>query len=508
MISLEAIRKRSRLEIDNCNKSHDLAGKTARGGVISLASNLVKVFTQLFITAILSRILSVNDYGLMAMSWALIAFLAMFQDMGMATATLRERVIDHRFVSTLFWVGLGVSLIIYLICCALSPLASLFYRDDRLTAIVIFSALTIPLAALGGQQETLLTRQGRFLEIQTIRTGSQALGGLVAIVAAWLLNAGYWALAIQGVSALVIANIGFWSRSGWIPGRPSSLRSVRGAFSFGGYLMLFNAVNYAHRQMDNVIVGRVLGAASLGLYSRAYNIFMLPLTAITWPLGGVVIPLMARSQDDFDKLDRIYRSALASIFVLTAPVAGAFFLFAEEAVTILYGSKWLPSADVLRVLAIAILWQPAYTSGGWIEIALGRTKRHFHASVVAAGVYLICYLIGVRHGIFGIAVAYCVGNGLVILPWLWWCTRGTNTTLRGIWSSMSMPSLALLSATAITIATAPHIRLDWWPSLLCRGAIYGCSYLIFILLCARLNKGWFSLIEGSISKLFSNRKAA
>jgi PST family polysaccharide transporter len=269
-------------------------------------------------------------------------------------------------------------------------------------------------------------------------------------------------------------------------------------------MMLFNSVNYAHRQGDNLIVGRELGAAALGLYSRGYNLFMLPLMMIAWPIASVVMPLMSRQQDDPPRFATTYASALASVYLLTAPVAGGLFLFSQEAITVLYGAKWVESAAVLQILAIAILWQPAYTSGGWIDLSLGRSKRQFQASLACAGVYLTCYLIGVRYGIVGMAKGYLCSNLIIIVPWLWWTSRGTLITFGLILRSVRGSIFALAGALLVTWLATPHLPGEGLLNFVLRCTLYGATYSLVTLICWKVDRGWSTLIMSAISKLKSN----
>ncbi len=493
--------RNSIVEIEEANGTEEMGRKTARGGVINISSSFTKTFVQLVMTAILSRILSVDDYGVMAMSSSVIAFFGMFTDLGMGGSTVRERVIEHRQVSTLFWIGLGVGCTTFLVSCLLSPFVAAFYRDYRLIGMLAFASLAMPMSALGAQHQAILARQARWIEISASSIGAQCIGGMIAIFFAWFFHIGYWALALQSVSAAAFNAIFLWTLCRWRPGRPSNVRQAKKAISFGSFLLLFNIVNYVHRQTDNLIVGRELGAVELGFYSRGYNLFMMPLTMIVWPMAGVVMPLMARQQDDPPRFAQTYTSALASVYLITAPLAGFLFLFADDCVNILYGAKWTESADVLRILAIGILWQPAYTSGGWIDMSLGRSKRHFQASLFTLCVYLPAYLIGVRGGVVGMAKAYVIANAITIIPWLWWTTRGTMIGFGNIWRAVRSPACALAPALAAILFITPHMPLSGMASFVLRAALYGAIFLLAVLICWKTDRTWANLIAMTVNKL-------
>lgn len=508
MLMRKSLRRDSACEIAEANRGGELGQKTARGGMINLAASFARTLIQMSITVFLSRLLSIDDFGVMAMSGTVIVFFAMFSDLGLSGATILQRQVEHQMLSTLFWISTGVGGALFLLCCGLAPLVGYFYSDQRLILVVMFASLSIPLASLGSQHQALLTRQMSWHKISGAAVFSQFAGGVIAILTAWTLSIGFWALALQSVSAAAINTILLWHLCQWRPGSPSRLRDAGHAASFGGYLMAFNAVNYVHRNMDNVIVGHHLGATALGLYSRGYSLFLMPISAIVWPIGSVVTAMLARFQDQRERFALAYNSSLACVFLITAPLAGGLYLFADETVTLFYGAKWIESASVLRILAIGILWQPAYTSGGWIELSLGRSKRHFHASIVSSAIYLVAFLVGVRSGIEGIAKAYIVANMLVVGPWLWWCARGTDITLTGIARAISGPTVALALTVGVVYLATPYVPLAGLANFFLRGLLFGLVYVLAILAWWKVDRGWASMIEFAGSKLISRRRTA
>lgn len=495
--------RNSAQEVEEANRTEEMGRKTARGGVLGVGASFTKAIIQLVITALLSRILDIDDYGVAAMSGTVLAFFGMFSDLGMGGAIVQRQTVDQRLLSNLFWISSAVGVGLFLIICALSPLVAMFYHDSRLIGLVAFAGLGIPLASLSSAHQAMMARQARWVELNGLFVVSQILAGVIAVLAALYLAIGYWALALQGVLGGFFVLIALWTVCRWRPSGPRNLREARHAVHFGGFLMAFNFVNYAHRQMDNLIVGRTLGAAELGLYSRGYNLFMLPLTMVVWPMAGVVTPLLARQQDEPDRFAATYYGALAAVYVITAPLAGGLFLFAEESVTLLYGAKWVEVSGVLSILAIALLWQPAYSSGGWIELSLGRSKRHFYAISVAAPAYLAAFLIGVQDGILGMAKAYLVANVVIVGPWLWFTSMRTKITLAGILRATRGSLLAMGAAVAVIWALTPYVHVPggWIVDFFVRAALFGLVYLLVLLVCWRFDRGWSDIITPALNKL-------
>jgi O-antigen/teichoic acid export membrane protein len=177
------------------------------------------------------------------------------------------------------------------------------------------------------------------------------------------------------------------------------------------------------------------------------------------------------------------------------------YLFSDECVTILYGQKWHESADILHILAIAIVWQPAFTSAGWIEISLGRTKRHFQAACCSVLIYLVAFIIGVKGGTVGMAKAYVIANMVVVGPWLWWATRGTAISLGGILTAVRGSIVALGLSVGTTLIMGPYLPGEGVLNFFGRALFFGIVYLCVVLVLWKIDHRWAALIRGALSKL-------
>ncbi|HEX9770193.1 MAG TPA: oligosaccharide flippase family protein, partial [Kiloniellales bacterium] len=149
---------------------------------------------------------------------------------------------------------------------------------------------------------------------------------------------------------------------------------------------------------------------------------------------------------------RLYLTSIAGLMVITAPLSGLLVLFAEPLVLTLFGAQWAPSAPIFVALAISILIQPVYTSAGWIYVSLGRTRRLMRAGIVATAWYCSAFLIGLKFGGFGVALAYACSIFFLTPPWLWWATRGTALSLRDIVQIVWPPILSTVGAGVVAVA--------------------------------------------------------
>ncbi len=339
----------------------DLAGRSTRGGAVTLSAQVVKFAVSTAATILLARLLAPQDYGLIGMVAILTSFLGMFQYMGLSTATIKWSELDHRQVSSLFWLNIGLSAAIMLVALAGAPVLAWFYKEPRLIGITAGYALTIFLTGLTIQHEAILMRQMRFTAVAIIEITAMTVGLCAAVVAAWY-GAGYWALVINQMVLAVVAIIGLWTACKWRPGWPGRSKDIRSLISYGGNLTGFNVMNYLSHNLDNALIGKFWGAYQLGIYSRAYQLLLMPMAQINSPL-------------------------VSRIFML---------------------------------LGVAAMIQPVTRTVLWLFTTQGRTREMFKWGFISSAIGVISIVAGLPWGATGVAAAYAVTDLCVTTPLLFW----------------------------------------------------------------------------------------
>ncbi|WP_432538143.1 oligosaccharide flippase family protein [Kineococcus auxinigenes] len=189
----------------------------------------------------------------------------------------------------------------------------------------------------------------------------------------------------------------------WHPRHFVDRRSLRELWRFSGGMLGFNVVNYWGRNADNLLIGRFLGAAALGLYGRGYNLMLLPVTQITGTLGRVMFPTLAAVRDDHPRVRSMYLRSLGVINFLTIPALVGLAATAEGLVPLLWGEQWVGVTPVLQVLCIAGVPQCIATSVGWLYQSQGRTTLMFVMGVISSVVGVAAMAAGLHWGIVGVA---------------------------------------------------------------------------------------------------------
>jgi len=352
----------------------DLKGRSVRGGAVTMTAQAAKFVLGTGSTMILARLLTPEDYGLIAMVTAVTGFVAMFKDMGLSMATVQRAEINHGQISTLFWVNVAVSVLLMLAACALAPGIAWFYGEPRLTWITLALAGGFIFGGLTVQHQALLRRQMRFSTLSTIEVSSMVAGILTGVLSA-LWGLGYWSLVWMQLSQALAMALGVWITCRWKPGLPARGSGVRPMLAFGGNLTGFSIVNYFARNLDNVLIGWSCGSRQLGFYSKAYSLLLLPLQQVNAPISSVAIPALSRLQHDPKRYTDYYLKSAGLIVALTAPLVVFMAVESNEIVTVILGGQWEGAAAIFFVLSFACLVQPAAVTAGWVHVTTGRPYR-------------------------------------------------------------------------------------------------------------------------------------
>lgn len=443
--------KKTSLQDEYFGTSHlkaDLKGRFVRGSVITAFGQAARFVIQTCSTVVLARLLTPKDYGLVAMVTAVTGFIMIFKDLGLSTATIQKEQTNHQQISTLFWINVAVSTAAMLVAAALAPAIAWFYKEPRLTWVGLALSTSFLFVGLSVQHQALLRRQMRFTAIITRDIASMLFGVVIAIVLAWC-GAVYWSLVAMQVGTAAAGTISVWLACSWRPGLPARHSGVRPMLHFGLDITGFNIVNYFARNADKILLGRFYGSYVTGLYSKAYNLFMLPIRQIRVPLTAVAIPALSHLQNEPTRYARYYYKLVSFMAFVTMPLSGFLFICSGNIIRLLLGEKWMGASAIFKILAVAAFIQAVETTRGLTLVSLGQSRKYLKWGIFISIFFVSTYVIGVRWGARGIALSYVIGDYLIMIPSLCYCFRGTPVSVVGFFRAISRPAAISLTTTAI-----------------------------------------------------------
>ena len=456
----------------------NLKQRSVRGGALTMFAQAAKFLLQTGSTIFLARFLTPNDYGLVGMTTVLMNFVQLFKDLGLSRATIQRPKIDHQQVSTLFWINIAVGFVVCLLVSLCAPLVANFYGETRLIPITIALASVFLFSAFTVQHQALLKRQMRFSSLVQIEVISLTIALITSVFIAWR-GFGYWALVTMPIVKAVTNMLGVWLVCDWRPGRPQWSKEVASMLAFGGNLTGFNVVNYFSRNLDNILIGRMWGAAQLGLYNQAYRLVLLPILQINVPIDSVVLPALSRLQSEPEKYKKYYYQATLAITFLGMPVVAFLFVTTDKLIPLILGEQWLGVVPIFRWLMPAAFMGTFTIAGGWVYQSLGRTDRQLKIGLIVSVVDVTIFLVSVRWGAIGVAAAYGLSRPLIWIPSFLYCYHNTPLSLGKLMQTLAYPIATSLGSGLIVFGVNFMFPLFFnrLETLFLDALIYGISYL-------------------------------
>jgi PST family polysaccharide transporter len=384
-------------------------------------------------TMVLARLLTPQDFGLVAMVATIMGFLRIFNDAGLSTATVQREGITHAQVSNLFWTNVALGGFVSVVLAVSAPAVAWFYREPRLVGVTLALCITFLLTASTVQHLALLTRQMRFKMIAVIQVGSVAASVLVGISMAWL-KCGYWSLVGMQLSVAILGFVLTWSASRWRPQLPTRRSETRSLLSFGANLTASSFLWSLGRGSDGLLIGRVYGPASLGLYSRAGALLSRPVDQFMAPLEAVFVPTLSRLQAQPERYRRIVLQVYEAVTVTSFLVTGLLLALAHPLTLVVLGPKWEKAAAIFAGFTLAALYTPIGSVATWLLTSQGRGRDFLVLSSICSSVTVVAFIAGLPFGPVGVAVSYSAFCLLIALPVVYHIAgrRGPVTT-RDLW---------------------------------------------------------------------------
>ncbi len=384
-----------------------LKKKTIHGLGWAFLSQGGKQGINFIITAILARLLTPNDFGLLGMVTVFTNLALIFNELGVSSALIQKQDVDDRHLSSAFWLNIIAGLFLALIFIAISPLIALFYKRPELKPILMVMSFNFILASFTIIQQAILTKDMDFRSLMIRDIIAVIIGGAVGIYLAYK-GFGVWSLVYQLLTFTLANSILLWILSKWRPRFIFSPAAIKDIFHFSANVVGFNILNYFARNVDYLLIGRFLGAQSLGYYTLAYKLMMVPLQSITYLVSKVMFPAFSKIQHDLPKVQEVYMKMVKAISLITFPLVFCFFAIAPEFVLNIYGSKWEPATVILQILCVCGLLQSVSSTDGNILLSQGKANIQFRMQLSSAIIVFIAVAIGLKWGIIGVALMYAI----------------------------------------------------------------------------------------------------
>ncbi len=388
-----------------------LARATLHGVLWMTAGRFLKAPTNLIAIAILARILTPTDFGVVAIGLVVTALGTMIVDGTFGMVLVQRRSIDPPLIGASLLLSTALGGLMGLALIVSGPLIQGYFDFPALSGVLRLMAIVLPVSAAMAVSTALLQRASRFGVLTINSFIAQLVNAIVAISMAFA-GFGLWSLVWSQLAQVVVETLlGYWA----VGPRYSigfSMAAMRDAMHSGGMFTLSKMFNWAAANIDKVVVGRLLGAAPLGVYSRANTLMATANQIVGTGTARVLFSTFARMQHDLDRMQRAFDRAL-STSVVGASLASAFvIIFADPIVRVLLGPQWLDTVPVLQALFAAFITRSGYVVAEAVPLALGLAKISAYRQAAQFFLVIGGAWLGSRWGVegaaIGIAIAYWI----------------------------------------------------------------------------------------------------
>lgn len=292
-----------RKELDSAEISFDntdLKLKSVKNGFINLLGQIISFGVTITTTVVLARLLSPDDYGLIAIVTAFYAFFLVFSDFGFSVSLIRKQDLVNSEVSTMLWLNNLISLSFTILFFIFSFFIANIYEDNRLDLIIQVFSIVFIIGGLSAVHNAILIRQMKF-KIIVLANIISAITGMTIAIASAFYGLGYWALVINILVVTLVKSIYLIKYLNWYPKFEWNKKYIKEHFNFGKDLTAFNLVNYFSRNLDNLLIGKFYSLDLLGFYSKAYQLLLMPVQQIRGPIYNVSMPVLSSLKNDKEK---------------------------------------------------------------------------------------------------------------------------------------------------------------------------------------------------------------
>lgn len=380
-------------------------------------SGLFWTFTQQFsvqiinvlISIVLARILLPAEFGLIGMLTIFIAIGNSLMDSGMTSSLIRKKDADQVDYSTVFFVNLIFSVVIYCSLFFFAPLIALFFKQPTLDAIVKVYTLSFIIKAFVGVQTTKLTKELKFKVQMMMQIPSVIAGGIVGIVLAYN-GYGVWSLVWMNLSQSFLFTLQHWIFAGWTPNLVIDRSRLRYHLHFGYKLTVSGLLDTIYSNVYNIVIGKFFSPSELGYFTRAQTLQMLPVNNITAALEKVTYPLFSSIKDENEKLKSAYKKLMQQVVFGIAPLMIYLMIVAKPLFIFLLTSKWLPAVPYFQILCITGILYPFHSYNLNILKVKGRSDLFLKLEIYKKIFITVGIAIAIFWGIYGLLIFQVISS--------------------------------------------------------------------------------------------------
>lgn len=430
-------------------------------------------------TILLARLLSPEDFGLIAMISVILVIGAIVVDSGLTSSLIRNPKNESIDYSTIFYTNAFLSLFLYLCFYLLAPLIANFYDQEILVSVIRVYSLCFFCFGLSSVQTTILIKNMEFKKIAYLNIPGSLLGILVGLLMGYY-EFGVWSIVGMSVSTQLIQMIALWMGTKWRPKFEFSIEKLKYHYSFGFKLFIYGMLRSVMSNIHNVVIGKFYSLTTTGYFDRGNMLTQYPVTILTQIIGKVTFPLMSGIQDEKERLKQIFEKLINFTFFVTAPTMIGLTAVANPLIHLILGEEWLSTVPVIEILAIGGVFYTLQALNVNIIKIYGRSDLILSSEIILKIIMVISVFIAYFFGFYAIVWTVSINSFITLIANMYCCNKVIPFSIWDQFKTM----LPILAASLLMFASIKGIQFfcsDMPPLyelllLTCSGFVF---YIIF-----------------------------
>lgn len=359
------------------------------------------------VSIVLARILLPEDYGKIALITVFTTILQVFVDSGLGTALIQKKDADELDFSSVFYFNFVVCIFLYICMFITAPNIAKFYNDNSLTPIIRVVSITILISGVKGIQQSYVSKNLLFKRFFYATIGGTLFSAIVGITLAYL-GYGVWAIVAQQLTNTAIDTLILWVTVKWRPIKKFSWTRLKELLSFGWKMLASSLLDTAYNNMRSLIIGKMYSSSDLALYNQGNQFPNVIVNNINSSIDSVLLPTLAKEQDDRIRLKNMTRRAIKISTYIMAPIMMGLAFCAEPIVRIVLTEKWIRCVPYLQIFCISYMFQPIHTANLNAIKAMGRSDLFLKLEILKKIVGMILLFTTMWFGVMAMAYSLLV----------------------------------------------------------------------------------------------------
>lgn len=449
-----------------------LKDKTVKGVAWSGLDNVSQYIVTFLVGIVLARLLTPDDYGLIG----IIAIFTSISDTiingGFQNALIRKKSPSEEDYATVFYINIGVSIVLYLLLFLTAPLIAQFFAREELTALIRVASITIVIGGFAIVQRVRLTKRIDFKSQMKVSFIASVTSGVVGIALA-LAGIGVWALVFQHILSSLLSALFLWFYSKWIPHLMFSKQSFKDLFGYGWKILAGRLLDTLWKDLYQVVVGKFYSPATLGHYTRAKQFAKLFSSNLTTVIQKVTFPVLSEVQNEKDRLISAYRRIIKDTMFISAICMFAVGAVSEPMIYVLIGPKWHIASTFLPFICVSMSLYPLHAINLNMLQVQGRSDIFLILEITKKIIGIAPLCVGIFIGIYWMLIVNIFTGIIYFFLNSWYSGKSIGYSS---WQQLRdiMPSYILAIVMAVPVYLLKFLSLSYFLILPIQ-ILVGCS---------------------------------